>query len=631
MRSLLLEFLRFNNLATGIWRQGDAYLVAAGSEYPLRQFTSPLEHESFLNFIRALRYQEDAVARRDALQEMGGIAAELLGTDSLPAISGGAFPLQLDLVVNPAEVAAFPFEAATDSEGRPLFAQDDPMIVLTRRVRHAFAETSPPWPASPRFLYVWAAPPEAGDVPSQQHETALRTVLEPWIPIQKGTDSTSHQCDVLTTLPEASLSALEQACREAVEKNQPFTHVHLLAHGYPVEFAHKEHFGVALHKPNGELDVVMPEQLGKALAALVGHAVVVTLATCDAGNRANTITSNRSIAHVLHELGFPIVVASQFPFTVPGSNLMVETFYKALLGGHDVRVALHKTRVALYKSREQAGHDWASLVGYARLPEGYADHLLDVRLECVLAALKMMQGWSDEMLKRGDGDPLRFDQVATQLRARIKALEGFSKEPENAGRRGILDENVGLLGSAEKRLAELCFVRARLGDAAHWHQLMRAALERSRNWYRRGSESNLSHHWTAVQSLSLDAVLDGRIANPTSWHIAVRAAEIDRTRAIENADQEQSRKKIWALGSLIEIYLLAPLAGQSPPVDAARNALAEMKALVREQSGGDTFSLESTERQLRRYVNWWTTANGFFPATTDVASEAERLIQELRR
>ncbi|MGH8538358.1 MAG: CHAT domain-containing protein [Gammaproteobacteria bacterium] len=395
---------------------------------------------------------------------------------------------------------------------------------------------------------------------------------------------------------------LEQACREAVEKNQPFTHVHLLAHGYPVEFAHKEHFGVALYKPNGELDVVMPERLGKALAALIGHTVVVTLATCDAGNRANTITSNRSIAHVLHESGFPIVIASQFPFTVPGSNLMVETFYKAL--------ALHKTRVALYKSREQAGHDWASLVGYARLTEGYADHLLDVRLECVLAALKTMQGWSDELVKRGDRDPLRFDQVATQLRARIEALEGFSKEPKNAGRRGVLDENVGLLGSAEKRLAELCFARARLRDAAHWHQLMRAALERSRDWYRKGSESNLSHHWTAVQSLSLNAVLDGRIADPGRAYAAVTAARIDKGNTKQNT-------VIWALGSLIEIYLLAPLAGQSPPADAARNALAERKALVRQQPGGDTFPLESTERQLRRYVEWWTTANGFFPGTSD--------------
>ena len=624
MRSLLLEFLRFNNLKTGMWHQGDPYLVATGSEYPVRQFTSPLEHEDFLDLMLALRYQGNAQERLIALKKIGEIAANLLGTDSLTEISNGAFPLQLDLVVNPAEVAAMPFEAATDSEGRALFARGDAALVLTRRVRHAFAETRARWPASPRILYAWAAPPGARDVPSQEHENALRTVLKPWLPVGHGTGSTPGSNDVLTALAETTLEGLEEACRNAVEKKKPFTHVHLLAHGYPVGDAHRQHFGMALHAKDGDLHAVTPEELGKALAPLVGHTVVVTLATCDAGNLTNTITSKRSIAHGLHELGFPIVVASQFPFTVPGSHLMVETFYQALLGGKDVRIALHKARVALYDSREKTGHDWASLVGYARLPEGYADHLVDVGLECVLASLKTMQGWSDELVKQGNKALASFDEVAQQLRARIEALEGFSKEPENAGWRGILDENVGLLGSAEKRLAELCFVRARLGDAAHRHQLMRAALERSRNWYQRGSETNLSHHWTAVQSLSLEAVLDGRIADPGRWHAAVTAAKIDKRNAKPSAI-------IWALGSLIELYLVAPLAGQSPPVDAARNALAEMKALVREQPGGDTFPLESTERQLRRYVNWWTAANGFFPATTDLASEAERLLEELHR
>jgi len=174
MRSLLLEFLRLNNLATGMWREGDPYLVAAGSEYPIRQFSSPLEHEKFLDLTRALRYQGDAEGRRAALKEIGEIAANLLGSQSLSGLSSGSFPLQLDLVVNPAEVAALPFEAATDGAGNPLFARADPAVVLTRRVRAAFAEASVRWPAKPRLLYAWAAPPGAGDVPAAAHEAALR-------------------------------------------------------------------------------------------------------------------------------------------------------------------------------------------------------------------------------------------------------------------------------------------------------------------------------------------------------------------------------------------------------------------------------------------------------------------------
>ena len=621
MRSLLLEFLRLNNLATGIWREGDPYLVAAGSEYPIRQFNSPLEHERFLDLTRALRYQGDAEGRTAALKEIGEIAANLLGPQSLSALSSGSFPLQLDLVVNPAEVAALPFEAATDGDGTPLFARADPAVVLTRRIRAAFAETSVRWPAKPRLLYAWAAPPGAGDVPAAAHEVALSKALGPWMPVQQGTGGSSGTA-VLATLANVTLAQLEEVCRTAVEEKKPFTHVHLLAHGYPVLQAHKQHFGMALHGDDGDLHAVTPEEIEQALKPLVGHASVMTLATCDAANLTNTITSKRSIAHGLHELGFPVVVASQFPLTVPGSNLMVETFYKALLGGQDVRIALHQARLALYGKRQTTGHDWASLVGYVRLPEGYADHLLDVRLESNLASLKTIQGWSDSLITQGGKDTALFERAAAELQQRIEALLEFLSESEKTSRRGVFEENLGLLGSAEKRLAEVCLARSRLDEDARWQQLMREALQRSRDWYQRAYRRNLSHHWTGVQQLSLEAALEGRIANPGHWHAAVTAADIDR-------ESSRPGEVIWALGSLAELYLVAPLAGQRLPVDATKNALSQMKALVLAQPGGDTFPLESTARQFRRYVGWWTSANGFFPGRSDLAAEAGALIQEL--
>jgi hypothetical protein len=623
MQSLLLEFFRFHSLKTGIWRQGDPYLISTGTECPVREFTSPMEHEDFLALIQDLRYQGNADGRKAALKKIGEIACNILGTDCLTAISSSISPLQLDLVVNPAEVAALPFEAATDTEGRPLFARDDRVVVLTRRVRHGFAETGVHWPASPRFLYAWAAPPGVGNVPSHEHEMALRSALEPWLPVQQGSSSTPDSSDVLWTLGEVTLRKLQEACRTAVEKKKPFTNVHLLAHGYPVGEAPKQHFGIALRGEDGDLHAVTPDELKNALAPLVGHTVVVTLATCDAANLTNTITSKRSIAHELHELGFPIVAASQFPLTVPGSTLMIETFYGALLAGKDVRVALHETRVALYKSQHQFGHDWASLVGYARLPEGYADHLLDVMLDSMLASLKMMQGCSDQLVTQGDQNPMAFDRVEQQLRRRIETLIEFLKGAEETGRRGVLEENLGLLGSAEKRRAELCFVRSGLGEEAHWKQRMREALKRSRAWYRQGYKCNLSHHWTGVQCLSLEAVLDGRIANPGLWYAALTAAEDDK-------GNKNPKQVIWALGSLAELHLLAPLAGQSSRANEATDVLAEMKTRVGAFEDRDTFPLESTERQFRRYVTWWTTANGFFPGTSDLAKGAERLLAELQ-
>jgi hypothetical protein len=439
------------------------------------------------------------------------------------------------------------------------------------------------------------------------------------MPVPQGA-STASGTAVLATLAKTTLERLAEACRTAVEEKKPFTHVHLLAHGYPVEQAHRQRFGVALHDEGGDLHAVTPEEIEQALKPLVGHTVVVTLATCDAANLTNTITPKRSIAHGLHELGFPVVVASQFPLTVPGSNIVVETFYKALLGGQDVRIALHQARLALYEKRQTTAHDWASLVGYVRLPEGYADHLLDVRLESVLASLKTIQGWSDSLVSQGGRDAALLERVAEELQRRIGGLLGFLKDGETTGRRGVFEEHSGLLGSAEKRLAEACYARSRLGEDAHWKQLMREALLRSRDWYRQGSQRNLSHHWTGVQQLSLEAALEGRIAHPGHWHAAVAAADIDR-------GNPRPDDVIWAFGSLAELYLLAPLAGQSVPADSAQHALAQMKALVRAHPDGDTFPLESTARQFRRYGDWWTSANGFFPGRSDLAAEAGTLIQ----
>jgi hypothetical protein len=387
-----------------------------------------------------------------------------------------------------------------------------------------------------------------------------------------------------------------------------------------VGLAAEQYFGMALHAADGSLDAVPPEKVTEALARLRGHAFVVTMATCDAANEANTLIPEKSIAHDLHVSGFPVVVASQLPFTVPGSTLMVERFYSALLDGHDARTALHEARLALYASRNSTGHDWVSLVGYVRLPEGYAEHLASVRLEAVLESLRNAQKLSDEVVKRGVAQPQVLDDVAELLGQRIAQLEDFGKDSAAAKLPGVLEENVGLLGSAEKRLAELHFERGKAGGGDESGGKMRGALQRSRDWYRRGFEHNLSHHWTGVQYLCLESVLTGRIEDPAHWHACVLAARVDSGKS----------KAYWAHGSLVELFLLAPLAGQSAQETAAVAALEALRKSV-EVTGVEPFPLESTERQLRRYVSWWTTANGFFPKGQDLADRAARLLGVLRR
>ena len=620
MRSLLIEFHRFNDLGTGSLRKGDPYLAAAAAQ-PVREFKMPLDQVDFLDLMRSLRYQPGAAPREESLQEISEVVTAILGACPLPDLESGEFPLQLDLVVNAAELAALPFEAVMDATGQPLLLCRERPIELTRRVRHDFAEQAVTWPARPRVLFAWASPPGVGAVPHQEHAEALRHALEPWLPVQEGAGNPPEVPSVLTTLAEVELTALTEACAASIDaKEGPFTHVHILAHGCPVGRAHRQRFGVALHGKNGDLEAVLPEAITEALAPLRGRTAVVTLATCDAASMLNAIVPEKSVAHDLHVSGFPVVVASQLPLSVPGSTLIVARFYGALLAGRDARVALHEARTALYEHRERTAHDWVSLVGYVRLPEGYAEHLKEVRLEAVLASLKTAQASGDDLVKRADGPAAAFDRVADLLRGRINDLEDFLNDPDKPKRAGVLEENLGLLGSAEKRLAELHFERGKRSGGDEGQQEMRDALTRSLDWYRQGFHHNLSHHWTGVQYLSLESILTGRIEDPTLWHAAVAAAEIAARRTGE----------YWAQGSLAELHLLAPLAGQSPRADAAKDALEDMTARVRSRAGADRFPLESTERQLRRYMSWWTTSNEFFPGRADLASDAQRLVEVLR-
>jgi hypothetical protein len=609
VKSILIEFYRFGDFDTGILRKGDDYLVAAASR-PVREFTMPISHKPFLDLMQALRFAGGTAQAKEALAKVSETVTGILGVQNLPDLSTDE-TVQLDLVVNAAELAALPFEAATRADGTPLLAQQDRAVELTRRVRQDFAEVTLQWPAQPRVLFAWAAPMDAGEVPFREHEAALRKALEPWMPFA-GSDTAAATGEVLSVLPRATLDGIKAAC-----ESTRFSHVHILAHGYPMGKNFDQRFGLALHKPDDDYaERVTPEALCEALEPLRGQPVILSLAACDSANQTNTIIPEHSIAHELHVSGIPVVVASQLPLTVAGSTVFVTHFYTALLDGTDVREALHKARCALFAA-EETGHDWASIVAYVRLPEGYREHLLEVQLKAALISLKTIQGSTDELIARQTAVAAEFDGCIGLLDGRLKALERCLEKAASAAQKGILEENLGLLGSAEKRLAELYFERGRREDSGENRERMRKALERSHGWYEQAFHRNTSHHWTGVQALSLQAVLTGAIPDAAYWHAAAVSAGIDRKRPDE----------VWALGSLAELYLLAPAAGLPDQIAKSIEVLEEMKRRV---GSGNRFPLESTARQFRRYVQWWTSANGFFPGRTDFSVPARRLCEVLK-
>ena len=612
MRSLLIEFHRFGALTTGLLRKGDRYISVAAS-HPVREVEMPIDYEPFLEDMQALRYKSGVHARDVALQNIQPVVTQLLGVRDLEDVETGDFPLQLDLVVNAAELGALPFEASLDRSGQPILLRANKPVILTRRVRNDFAATRAAWPAVPRMLFIWAHPDGVGvQVPHEQHEAKLRNALSPWIPGRGASGVQQDTSGVLYVLEKASLDSIEKTCRESVEQNRPFTHIHLLAHGYPVG----NKFGLALHESGSDdLEPVRPDALVKALAPLADHAVVLSLAACDAANETNTVIPRRSIAHDLHVAGFPVVVTSQLPLTVAGSTILTETFYADLLAGKDVRNALHDARLALFKNSDVSGHDWASLVGYVRLPEGYSDYLETVRLESAMMSLRALRVWSDELLLRDTVDPAEFDRLVGLLQERVQELDGFLQDA-NKQRRGVVEENLGLLGTSEKRLSELYFEYGKR-STANWRAKMNESLDRARSWYRKGFDRNLSHHWSGVQFLSLEAVITGIISDPEIWETAVLAARND----------SREPDELWAFGSLAELYMIAPAAGKPDQLDKAVAALETLKGRLAGRQ--DQFPRESTRQQLQRYVGWWTNSNGFFPGRADFVEPAKKLVSTL--
>ena len=603
----MVEFNRFGGERTQLLSPDNQYIRTTGYDEPASMVRPCVNQERSLDLIYQLRYPMGVTqeAVKDARAELGRYAIAFLPSSP----SCGEQLVQIDLVTNAAELWAFPFEACY-SENAAWLASADKGVVLTRRIRGGFSDDTLPWPDQPRVLFAHA--PVANDLQKSLidgHEEALRAALEPW---SRGGVADQN---LLRVEEVASLNALAKARFEF----KP-SYVHLLAHGAQTQAGGgrpKPHWGLRLGFP--EEAGVPPEDIAKVLALDAGVPLVVTLAACDSANQTELTFTNYSLAQELHRLGVPVVVASQLPLTMAGSVVMARVFYRYLLEGDDVRRALHAARLAL-RDDANAGHDWLSLVGYVRLPpEGYARHLAEFGLRAELGMLDAQQRRADHLSVQG-GDVTMFDEVERQLRNRIATLIERREDLDGSSQR-LVDESHGLLASANKRLAELLFTRAdKLRDRRdHDFTASREALTRSLACYRAAYCDNIQSHWLGIQMLALEATLQGHFENTNDWQIVRRAAELAR---------DANEKDFWACGTLAEGHLLGVIAGAPKQLDAAAAAL----DLLRTRARGDKseqFAIDSTRRQLNRYVMWWTNKNGFFPGITDLSNDAKQLVERL--
>ena len=604
-----VEFHRFGESADAL-TSGRPYIRTAGWDEVATEVSPTLGQKDVQRFLKMLRYGRANASDMKAAQEaLGGEASRFL-TGVSP--TGVDRVHQLDLLTNAGELWAFPFEASFGLHADWL-EHTDSGVVITRRVRGGFSEQATAWPVVPRVLLLHA--PIARDLEQEfidNHVDALVEALAPWA---KGKDVRAPDDELLRVRQVSSVRDIRNACTEF----KP-AYVHVVAHGarYQADEFGEDEWSLRL-KVAGDADASALE-IAEALYTPDDPPRVVTFAVCDSADQGVPIYAKRSIVQELHLLGVAVVIGSQLPLTKDGSLVFARAFYRPLFQGDDVRCSLHAARVAV-RAREEAFHDWLSLVAYVRLPpEGYAAYLEEVGLQAELRLLDAAQARADALNKSG-GELQTFEEIERLVRDRLQTL---SNRRTSLRRKELADECSGLEASAYKRLADLLFLRGLKHPAlaaADW-PASREALQRSLDTYRGAYQTHLGNHWLGMQQMTLEAVLTGRITRADDWSIVMRGAELERDIAVRTKAADY-----WAYGTLCELALLGPRLGGVRDLDKAKANAVLLVASARKAN--KLFAIESTHRQINRYVWWWTNENGFFPGANDLAQDARELLDVL--
>lgn len=588
--------------------------------------TLPWEQYKFDRRLPELRYEggseEDVARRLELLRDTGAEIAGILGqipglAGDLRTETGDETLTHLRLVISASELALLPWELTRVPKGARippddwLLLQRHAPICLTRHIR-SVPTTSVRWPVRPRLLVITGDPGELSPA-LEGHFDALYHALESWLDRPVAGAERRPWPEDMTRLENATVQEVEEACGRAVQEGEPYTHVHVLAHGAEDESTATVSFGLLLRDPDGldpsDAEVVSGDRFARALTAAGGCPAVVTLASCDSANQGEVVAPGSSFAHVLHQAGIPLVVASQFPLSMDASVALVERLYSGLLWGEDPLGLLYRIRTELHSRFTPRSHDWASLVVYEALPEDLDDQLEDVvygqSKRALEAALKEFEQTVDE-----GGDP--GEEALTTLAKRVEHARG--RLPRDGP---YALEALGLGAASRKRLAEVEFRLAGLGKAdpaaAHQHlERCHELLARAGEDYRQAATEYLlstgdtvhrkaTLHWVLVQALALATLLGEDLDGLAEerWRTGRLSAEV-------YLDHDDREERAWAHGSLAELWLLR-LAGveEAERAEVAARACDHAAQILRLYPRRGAFPVESTRRQFARYVDWW--------------------------
>jgi hypothetical protein len=617
IESTTIEFHRFGGEADSL-QKGKRYIRTCGYQKAAEEVTVEIEPRELRRSLNRLRYGFDRTAESEAAAKkiLGAEAHNFLPPQQLSP-TGGVALRQVDIVTHASELRAYPFEAIYANASNDYLKSTEQGMILTRRIRSEFSYMVPPWPEVPSVLFVHAQlDHDLSQDLVDQHYRALSEALAPW-----GNPERLTEKKLLLVKAVDSVEAL-QAARELAD----FSYIHILAHGAKVAEEDVEESDTEWGLRLGGVGAAATslKSIAEALRLINERPLVVTLAACDGGNADRPELGNSSLVETLHRNGIPVVVASQLPMTQPGSITLTKHFYRPLLSGTDVRIALHAARVALREEARQFDdqrHDWLSLVGYVRLPaEGYSQYLRTFGLRVRLHMLEAARSDAEPLLAETPPPRETFERVAVRLRDQIAHLAGQGKSSSVDQDRTLQAERVGLLASANKSLAEVRFIQAcRFPDEKdRLHELSRAALEDSLRWYLQIYRHDMTMHWHGIQALALEAALTGRIADPVELMIVGRIAQ----GAIAG-----NQKEYWACGTLAEVLLLTALGPEGFNLTLVQDELNRLCKRSAEDLADKGFAVKSTRRQLARYATWWTKPNGYFPGhKSDLSAHAREMI-----
>lgn len=280
----------------------------------------------------------------DVLKALGGWSA--YEDEILDAKSRG-WPIGLHLRFNALELFSLPWALTLLRNNMRLASLEPCPLSFEWETADSSARVSG---APGRLLFAWS---DAADGVSEDNHLAE---------IQHACSEFDRAKDVLE---HVTLDSLREKLRQAKVERRPYRVLHFLCHGGPVPGGS---FGLCWddhHRPGRELRI-HGNMLVDVLGEFRDDIQAVVLSACHGGNPGEAGKMLGGVAHDLHQMGIPAVIASQMPLSIDGSIRVTRAFHSSL---YREKTSVRKSFQAAHASLSVSTLDWASLQLFVVTPE----------------------------------------------------------------------------------------------------------------------------------------------------------------------------------------------------------------------------------------------------------------------